>query len=270
MPRHLGCLLICLSCAIAPCAAEDGGGDGDAAQSAELPPQARVALKRMQRSIATADDELRERVREAADVHGKQVARARETASAMLERLLERATRNGELDEALAIRKRLEAIAAAAEAQKRTGGAAGGMDLMAAATQPGGGETVSAGEAEELIARVDELDWSALGGRELAVPARHGPENPLDSGITVGKGERYLIIPKADDEWDLGDGELTDFRGNDHHWTYLQYRVGDGRVTKLDGDYIVEGSGTLTLGCNDKGNDGNAEHIRVKIWRIAE
>lgn len=128
---------------------------------------------------------------------------------------------------------------------------------------------------------VDVRTWTALAGRVVVVDA--DPRKECDTGLVIGPGETYLLLPCAADRWNTSPARWADVDFRGHHkeaeratngMPYLQmcYSLDGGPLISLVDNYILDKPGRVLLAPSDRegggGPDNNTGSIRVKIVRI--
>jgi hypothetical protein len=233
---------------------------GAADQPAALPPEAEKVEEAYQQEVA----KILARTRQ-------EITKERNQVIAALQRLKEEQTARGDLQAALAIKAKIEALASGRDAATDlpAGDVEGALELPR--------NSVSKDLAEKLssaLEQISEVDWDQLGGVPLAVDA-HAVTGTVDTGIHLKPGTTLLVVPNANDKWRCGtspsDNAPMNFLGDvakDPHgpirWGCLFVQVGD----KVMPPGLITGSGRMYLKCNDGSTADNAGVIRLKLLRV--
>ena len=147
------------------------------------------------------------------------------------------------------------------------------------------GNAISFSEAQRLVDSVDQLsekEWLKLKGVKFTVESNWHKKKA--TGIEIKKGDRYLVLPCATDEWNTSPKRWhnVNFRGHvkereraKNGMPYLQlcYSLNDRPLTSIVGHYIIAEEGKLLLAASDQEGGGGLENntgsVRVKIIKIA-
>jgi hypothetical protein len=220
---------------------------GAAEQPAGLPPEAEKVEEAYQQEVA----KILARTRQ-------EITKERNQVIAALQRLKEEQTARGDLQAALAIKAKIEALASGRDpaTDLPAGDVEGALELPR--------NSVSKDLAEKLssaLEQISEADWDQLG--------------TVDTGIVLKPGTTLLVVPNANDKWRCGssptDNAPMNFQGDvakDPHgsirWGCLFVQVGD----KVMPPGLITGSGRMYLKCNDGFTADNAGVIRLKLLRV--
>jgi hypothetical protein len=213
-------------------------------------------------TIGAAEVQLPSSVQRSLDRHEKALAKAQAEFDAAkadaaadlsedLEKEVERATKRGDLELALAIKNTLAGL---------TGGEVieGAVDLVATTPAPRG-KTVTADEAQLLIAAMPKLDaraWDRLGGIDMEIPT-----TGRETTFAVRKGEQYLMIPNPDDRWC---NDLWDWTGEAGIGDYLSTGVNRRALVWFVGE-IRRGSQLI-----DVSADAKCIRFQVNTWTVTD
>ena len=247
--------LTLLLIAIAACLPLAGGE-----QPAGLPPEAEKLVEAYQAEVA----KIRARSRH-------EVAQQRDQVIAALNAIKDAQTTKGDLQAALTIKAKIEALASRRDPETEPHA----TDAEAALSLPA--NTLAKEAAEKLgtsLEQITEADWDRLGGVPFAVDA-HAVIGAVDTGIELKPGMTVLVVPNANDKWRCGttpsDNSPMNFLGDvakDPHgvirWGCLFVQVGDAVMPPG----VIKGSGRMWLKCNDGSTADNLGVIRVKILLV--
>jgi len=201
----------------------------------------------------------------------QETARARDQVIAALQDIKDAHTTKGELQAALAIKAKIEALASGRDPDIEPPASDAGASLL----EPR--NAVARDIAEKLstsLEQITEADWDRLGGIPMSVDA-HAIIGAVDTGIELKPGTTLLVVPNANDKWRCGttptDNAPMNYLGDvakDPHgiirWGCLFVQIGDKIV--IPG--LITGNGRMWLKCNDGSTADNQGVIRVKILRV--
>jgi vacuolar-type H+-ATPase subunit E/Vma4 len=227
---------------------------------AALPPEALKLVETYQSDIAKIQAKSRQ-----------ETSRCRDQVIAALQDIKDAHTARGELQAALAIKAKIEAIASDRDPDTEQPASHAGASLAAAAN------AVARDVAEKLsssLEQITEADWDRLGGVPMSVDA-HAIIGAVDTGLDLKPGDTLLVVPNANDKWRCGttpsDNAPMNYQGDvakDPHgiirWGCLFVQIGD----KIVVPGLITGNGRMWLKCNDGSTADNSGVIRVKILRV--
>ncbi len=168
--------------------------------------------------------------------------------TAKLQKAQDAAMKRGDLDGANAIKAAIEKAA------------------PNAVSKSGGSEIADPSQLLHAIPRMNAKEWDALPGTEITVMAAR---EKTDTGITLAKNERYIVVPHPTDLWAMGpkdkyanvkwDGEI-----------HMMIKVGaaDSVDASLPGKLVAQGEGELMLSASDGNFGDNWGSVRVKILKV--
>lgn len=245
-------LLLALPLAAAATVDLTGGAPAD---HEGLPPELVRELDRQRDAIAEANQAFLEAETAAREKRDGEVADARQRLLQSLDLAITRATRRGDLDEALALREQKELIEdfdpAPPPASGTSGAPAAGPDAPRALTPE---------------------QWELLAVPAVEVPA----DGEVRVDVVVPDGQRILVVPHPTDTWSCSmSGPPCDYRG-DPDWMVgrkpgepnafcLIYRTPDGERTAVYREPVLERSGSYAFEADDFGKHDNRGRIRIKL-----
>ena len=111
---------------------------------------------------------------------------------------------------------------------------------------------------------------------DVQVQATQNRVNPLTTGVTLQKGQCFVLEPYPQDKWTGGgskSGVYCDYMGyadRGHNWMRLKYQTGGGTPMPVIGGLkcFADSTGVLKLFCTDSKTDDNNGRVRVLI-RVA-
>jgi len=126
-----------------------------------------------------------------------------------------------------------------------------------------------------VVAQI-EKDLAALAGtlseKKATVKATQTQADPHKTGIRLKKGQRFRLLPNADDKWTGGGSQAGSFCSYMGHrlgdpWMRLHYRIGNGNSVPVETgvDYEADTDGELMLFAYDGAAAGNKGQVRVTI-----
>lgn len=180
-----------------------------------------------------------------------QIAEKRREVLILYKAQLERESKAGRLDAALAIMGLIENL--------------GAIDVASAPV--------------ESIETGDKLTFdqakSEFGAVEVSVPAEKNRDTPYSSGVRVSQGSTFMLIPHPADQWSGGGskrGQFCDYRGYNPDselkpWMRLFYQVANGPPRPVDPGVTIsaEADGFIRLFAEDDDAGGNRGKVRVVV-----
>jgi hypothetical protein len=235
---------------------------------ASLPPEAQKLVDGYQAAVAKAVARTRQ-----------DIAKERDAVIPALQQEKDAQTKAGNLEAALAIKAKIEALASGRDLAVLTDpetdllGSAADIDEALALPR----NAVPRDQADKLAMALDqvaEADWDKLGGLSFSLDA-HSVIGAVDTGIVLKTGEFVLVVPNANDKWRCGtsptDNAPMNFQGDvvkdprgPIRWGCLFCQTG----SRVQPPGLVTGAGRLWLKCNDGSTADNSGVIRVKILRV--
>ncbi len=207
----------------------------------------------------------------------QEIAKEKERMIAALAKEKEAATRKGDLEGALAIKARIEELAASHDLttilEPETDLLGNPLTSADALDKPRNRITSDAAhDLADRLATLGAAEWDKLGGMAVIVDSH---ALVMDPGIVLKDGESVVVVPHPADTWTLGSGPTDSkpmtWQGDIHkdpggtlRWGGLYVALGDD--SQPCG--VIDGVGKLLLKCNDSGAQDNQGRIRVKILKL--
>ncbi|MBA3684236.1 MAG: hypothetical protein H0W72_03240 [Planctomycetes bacterium] len=207
------------------------------------------------------------------------ILKEKERLIATLNKEKEAETRKGNLEAALAIKAKIEELAASRDLttilEPETDLLGNPLTAVDSLDKPR--NLIADAAAEELAEHLPKLtaaEWDKLGGMAATVDSRTGT---VDTGVLLKDKDQVVVVPHPADPWTLGSGPMDSkpmtWQGDVHKDPGGRLRWGCLYVTLGEDSHpcgLIEGPGKLVLKCNDSGVHDNQGRIRVKILKVVD